>query len=581
LALVTVPLRFLLASALLALVASSSVRADEAAQGVAPRALARAGLTSPVAAEREAAVRAASAHGGAARTWARAWVAATATSLRSGGWRVLGRVGAAEDLRAALRAVEDRQPEVARRAAEAVVTLALRLPLDERPWIPAGALDETQERTLAYVLARTLAKTPAGAVPPVLQRLGEGIVPSLMRLLEHPRFDDAARRGAVTTLAAIGGDAARRALASLVPRLEHLASTALWASWWRALIEVGPGRGLAPAQALVVAFARSARGSPWPERPPGLRWRNQVYFYRFVASVPPADGIDAVRAYLDARLKEHATSGRFRIFPSMAADVVRAHLVVVEPTDERLAWDVLAARPPPRNGWRRRQEELGKVLMALEPYKARAGVQRGLRELLAIDELPKTVKAWALYLQGATPKARLWALAEDLIDAGGTAVTLEQRRLGGQLLDRLGTPDEARIGKMSQDIDGWMRALGLRWAARAVAAGDLSTAAWRAALSGGLEDADPGVFLLATELSRGHLQPAQRERVLTLALEGARTWRGRAWKVVEACLAHPPAVGASSAGGEPVFEAPQAHAALDERLRAAARVRRLWREARR
>ncbi len=554
---------------LLALVLQLPARADEE-PALAPEARAERGMRSHIAAERAEAVRTAARHGGSARTWARAWVTSSHASVRAGGWGVLGHVGTTRDLRAALEALGDPQPTVCREAAEAVVRMAARLPLDAEPWVPVNALDRVQTRALAFVLAARLGEAPTGTVAPIIERLGEGVVPCLEHVLRHPRFDDGVRRSAIVALAHVGGRQARRALSGLVPLLEQANSTRLWEAWWQALIEAGPGRGLEEAHALVVEFAKSARDNRWPNRPPGLRWRNQVYFYRFVAMAPPAEGIYAVREYIDHLLEEHAGEGRFRLFPSMVGEIVRTHLIVAEPNDDRLRWDVLAARPPPRNRWRQRAEELGEVLVHLEPYREREGVQKGLVELLRHKDLPKTVRAWAAYLEGKTSKAGLRMMAEALIDADGAAATLAQRRSGGRLLDRLGTPGVDRIRLTLKDIDGWMRALALGWAAKAGAEGSLPSAELSGMLARGLEDEDRSVFLVAAELLHGRLGPTARQRILRLAQAGRRTLRVRAWRVIGATLN----VGASPA--EDVFTPPRGHAALDERLRSAAVVQRLW-----
>ncbi len=558
----------LLLACFLALSGGAAARAGDVAVSD-HHALARR-LCSPVAAERERAVRAAVEHGGHARTWARAWVGSGDPQLRAGGWSVLARVGSGADLRAALAALGDAQPAVARQAAGALVGLAERLPLEDEPWLPRASLTEVQARALTFVVAARLEEAPAGSVPSRLLRLGEGVVPCLAHLLHHPRFDTAPRRSAVAALAALGGDGARQALSDLVPLLEASEDNGLWETWWRALVEVGPGRGLAGAHDLVVRFAERARGERPGRRPPGLRWRNQALFYRFIATCPPAEGIEGVRAFIDEQLERSAEGGRWRLWPSIAPDVVRAHLVIADPNDERLEWDVLAARPPPNNGWRRRQEELGQVLVHVEPYKTRPGLRAGLTLLLDRRDLPKTVRAWALYLQGATEPAVLRTQAEALIDADGAATTLAQRRLGAQLLDRLGSPSAERIRMMLTDLDAWMRAMGLRWATRAVAAGTFSPDERDAALRKARRDKDRGVFLLASELDAESLDTEGRRRLLDLAVEGPRTLRARAWRAIGRALPQ-----AASPGEDPC-EALPGHAALDARLRAAALAERLW-----
>lgn len=565
---------------LLCLVALSGASAAIAGDGASdPAALARR-LCSPVAAERASAVRAAVEQRGKARTWARSWVASEDPQLRAGGWSVLADVGVSADLHAARAALADPQPQVARRAAEALIRLAERLPLDGGPSLPRDCLSEQAARALTYVLATRLDETPTGTVPAWYFRLGEGVVPCLVHLLQHPRFDTAPRRTAIAALAATGGDASRRGLSALVDTLEAAAAdgqdvAGMWEAWWRAVVEVGPGKGLEGAHDLVVRFAKSARGRRPGQRPPGLRSRTQAWFFRFVASCPPAAGIEHVRAYIDEQLERAAEGARWRLVPSMAPAVVLAHLVIAEPNDERLEWDALAARAPRHSAWRRRQEELGQVLVHLEPYRARAGLQSGLTLLLDNQRLPKTVRAWALYLQGETEHAVLRTQAEALIDADGAAATLAQRRLGAELLDRVGPASPERIRAMLTDFDAWMRAMGLRWATAGAAAGTFPIGERDAALRKARQDKDRGLFLLACELAGAQLSGAERGRLLEIALAGPRTLRARAWKAVARALP------TTASPGEDPFSAPHGHAALDERLRAAALAQRLWAEDRR
>ncbi len=563
----------LLLICLAALATGPAVRAGEPPAD--PRARLARLLRSPVAAERAQAVAEAVGQGGAARTWARAWLKAEDPRLRGGAWAVLAHVGVSADARVARSVLRDPDPTVARRAAEALVRMAERLPVEGEPWLPARSLEEREIRALTWVLATRLEEAPDGNLPSWFLRLGEGVIPCLEHLLTHPRFDTAPRRAAIGALAAIGGDDARQALSDLVPMLEAKDDRGLWEAWWRGLIEVGPGKGLGGAHALVIRFTEFARSTNFRQRPPGLRWRSEAYFYRFLATCPPAEGIDAVRGYLDERLERAAEGGRWRLWPSLAPDMVRAHLVIAEPDDERLEWDALAARPPPRHGWRRRQEELGHVLVHLEPYRSRAGLQTGLTLLLEHRDLPRTVRAWALYLQGETEQDVLRTQAAALIDAGGAAATLAQRRLGARLLDRLGPPTPKRIRTMLGDLDGWMRAMGLRWSARAVADGRLPAEEHAASLRKARRDADRGVFLLAAELSSEPIPAAERERLLAIALSGPRTLRARAWKAIDRDLP-----GGASPWEDP-FDPVPGHASLDERLRAAALARSLWASRRR
>jgi len=559
-----VPLRLLTVVAALT-IAPGVARGDD---GETARTLARQ-LTSPVAAERADAVRAAVERGAAARAWAVGWVAAPDPALRAAGWEVLARVGVAADARAAQDALSDDQPSVAREAGQALLEIAARLPLGAEPWMPAGSIGPGQARVLAFALAARLEGAPVGSVPPWLTHLGEGVVPCLAHLLRHPRFDATPRASALAALAAVGGDEARRALGDLVPWLEAHEDSPLWGGWWQALVEIGPGNGLEEVHALVVRAAATAR---WDGviTMPGLGRRNQGLFYRFVAACPPAEGAEVVRDLLDHQFERAAEAQRWRIWPLVLADAVRAHLVVAGPDDRRLTWDVLAARPLPRRGWGRWQEELGEVLVVLEPYAARSGVQAGLEELLRRRDLSGTVRAWALHLRGETPRDELRAMAADLIDADGGTGSAAQRRLGALLLERLGGIAPDRIRAMLADFDPSLRAQGLRWACAASGAGRLAPHELEVALLAALRDADPEAFLVAAGHAPERLDRAGFARLVELGLGGPRDQRGRAWEIVDRVVDR-----TGTADADP-FPAPAGNAGLDERLRAAALAWRLW-----
>ncbi|MDF1700858.1 MAG: hypothetical protein P1V36_06840, partial [Planctomycetota bacterium] len=452
----------------LVLLAPRPLGAEEAAEEAADRdaRLTRA-VASPAAVARIRAVDEALDLGPAARDLARRWTALPGPHARASGWHVLGRVGSHEDLQAAIRAAGDHQPTVALEAARAVLGLAARLPALDVPPLPREAAPLHAVRPLARAVVAALESGPRDQVPPVLLALGEGIVPTLTFILVDPRFGIGARAGVLRALAAIGGIEARVAIAALVEELEEVRQHPLWSAWWRAVNAVGTGRGLARAQALAVSYAKQMDFNPWRGPVRRLSWRDRQQYFRFLAACPPADGIEYVRVYLEWLIEQASENARRRLFPSLAASIIRAYLVICDPTEETLRQAVLCAQVRQRRGWQRREEELGEVIAMLAPYRERTGVQQGLDELLEADDLPDTVRAWALHLKGETPHEAMRAMAAELIDAEGGSGTLTQRRLGARLLGALGLPSPARIRSTVAEIDGTLQALGLDWAVRA------------------------------------------------------------------------------------------------------------------
>jgi hypothetical protein len=527
-------------------------------------------LCSPLAAVRREAVARAVRDGAAGRARARRWVRAPDPRLRAGAWEILARVGTEPDLRAAIPALGETQPDVAARAAEALLALAARLPPSDEPWLPAGCLPAQAVPPLSLALVRALEDAPRGGLPAAVTRLGEGIVPCLGQVLLHARYGVLARVVALRALAAMADADARRVLSDVAPQLvaayERRHDPSLLQAWWSAVNEVGPGPGLEGVQAIVVEVARETLQGSWRRGWRALPWPSQVQFYRFLASCPPAAGRNVLQAFA-ADTISHQGRGRTGLYPALAAAAVRAWLVLCGPSEEGLHDAVLAARPRGRGRWRRRWEELGEVLVQLEPWRARRGLQEGLDELLEDDELPHGVRAWAHYLKGDRSRKELAREAADLIDAGGGAATQAQRRLGARLLDRLGTPDAERIERTARDTDAWMRALGLVWAVRASQAGDYPSEALEAAVARDLRDPEDGVFLVAAEVRGAALAPAERARLLDLAVRGPRALRNRAWKALV------PTLGRGAA--ELARALPRGHASLDARLRAEAAVLRV------
>ena len=507
--------------------------------------------------------------GRAAVPLARRWAASPSVHARVAGWHVLAHHGTADDVQAAVKALDDAQPAVAAEAADALLVLGGRLAPGDEPWLSRAAAPEQGTRVLARAIVTAMHEGPRNGVAPQLLALGEGVVPALCHIVEQQRYGTPARAGALRALAAIGGTESRSAIANLVTELQDERWHPLWNAWWRALNEVGSGNGLAPAQALAVKYAKAIDFNPWRGPMRRLHWRDRQQYFRFLGQCPPVDGVEYVRGYLEWLIEQASENARRRLFPSLAASIIRAYLVVCEPSEEMLRHAVLCALTLDRRGWQRRAEELGEVLRLLAPYRDRPGVQEGLKELLEEDDLPKTVRAWALHLKGDTPRGEMVKIAEALIDAEGAAATLAQRRLGARLLDDLGVPSVQRIRRTVQEIDGTLHGMGLSWAVRCAAAGRFPQAEADQLLVAALEAEDDGVFLVAAERMPDGLDDGARARLLELAVRGARGVRGRAWRVVERALD----TDDGTSGG---FVGPGGHAPLDARLRAAARARTAW-----
>ena len=545
---------------------------DTEPPAVIARAAIQARLGSPLASERAEAERDAVRCGRAALPWARAWARDERLALRCGGWRVLAEVGTVDDLRVALRTLDDAQPRVRTCAARAVVSLAERLPDPEAPWIPAGALPASHVGALAFALAGRLEGATGRALPACVYRLGAGIVPCLALLCSSPSVGGDVRGRAVTALAAVGGDEARRALSELADD-----PVMVWkAAWWEALIEIGPGAGLEAAHALVVRYAlqaleRAARRATLPvQDPPGFRGRLGLPFYRFIATCPPTEGIERVRSFLQGRLAACVSRRSRRVSAPLVVEIVRAHLVVSEPEEDALG-NAVRATSQRRGRTDRRREELGNVLLSLEVYRDHWAVQAALTDLLEdpIEPLPATVEAWGHYLRRSRTAVELRQMALHLLQIDGEAATLAQRRLGARLLQRLGRIEPHVITALQTDLDGWLRGWALRRALEAQRAGTIGAQAVESALRRGLSDRDDGVFLFAARARGPKADEAVRERALALAVRGPRRLRPAAWGALATWL---PA-GSESRSGPP-WRPPTGIAAVDARIRAAAAFRR-------
>jgi hypothetical protein len=523
----------------------------------------RAAARSPLASERYAAERRLVERGADALQLVRTWVRDPDPRLRAVGWRVLAVTGTANDLRAALRALSDSQPQVGHAAAEAVVALASALPVPDEPWLPRDALPAAGIRPLALALGVRLDEVTRDAVPVCLHRLGEGVVPALRHLCRHPRYGESARARALAALARVGGEQARETLAYQWTALPERRA----GPWWRALIEVGPGPGLEAAYGIAAEFPARARDSYGERVGNWMHWREQEAFFRFLSTCPPPGEASELRWFVGRFLDPRTRRGTPKL-PSLVIEIVRALLVLEEPTDLSLFRALYATTQRAYGRSKLRAEEYARILMLLEPYKERPSLRDDLTWLLEQDALPNAVRAWALYLHGDADRADLAARATALIQPESGAVTVAQRRAGIELWRRLGRPPPDLIEALRADYDPFARVTALGWTVQAADDGRLSAEERTTALAMALADADDDVFLAASEHHPGDPGAAARARLMALALEGARAVRGRAWRVL-ARLA-----GRAAYRLDPPFVAPTADAGLDERLRAAAVLRR-------
>ena len=501
------------------------------------------------------------------------------------------------DLGDARVALTSPDPAIARAAGEALLDLVVRGAPASEPLLSRESLSPAATRNLALPLARRLEDAPAGAVPACIYRLGEGIVPCLALICRHPRFTPprwpvrrvhSIRERALYALARIGGDDARSVLGAMARTIDPRRSS----TWWKAINEVGPGKGLLPVHELTAELAQRSLNHRHRQGVIPLGGRDQIEYYRFLATHPAPPELDPHRIETVQRVLDSALemAGRRRFpswLPAITIEMVRAHVVRCEPDEFTLEMMVRASRParPTHRGTKRRAEEFGTILTVVEPYKEHPAVAEALTELLEDDALavaegdekhtlPNSVRAWAHFLEGKTEKPRLERLATELIRAGGGAATLTQRRLGARLWLRLGTPPLELVRSLLTDVDPWMRGCALRWARKAADRGELTPEAWSAAIGRALAEEDASVLLLAAETAREPLARGVRDRLLDLAVEGRRSLRGRAWRVLARAASR------ASAEDEP-FDPPPASAALDERIRAAATLGGSWRRRRR
>lgn len=530
---------------------AASARADE-------RVDAASGVRSPLTSERRAAEQRLIDGGAPNLALVRPWTGDADVRLRCAAWRVLGAIGQDVDLRRAVLALGDPHPQAGQAAARAAVRLALALPPPDEPWLSSGSLTGRGRTALGLALGEEFEKAAPGHVPTCLYRMGEGVVPALRFLCAHPRFGVGIKARARTALSRVGGHEARRVLSAQ--------GRATDADWWDALVEVGPGPELAQAHAAAAERMRLHAEQPsW--RFAWRTWREQQALFRFLSHCPPEQDAADVGEYVSMRLAS-MTGYRGPPMPSLLIELLRAHLVLGEPSDESLEWVIEALEPrrrhPPRRG-----EEQAAVLMLLEPYARRPAVQAALEDLLLGGGLPHSVEAWALYLLDPTRRAKHAENATALIGAQGGAATRAQRRAGLHLWQRIGHPPPTLVRRLAMDVDPLARTLALTWVVEDGAQKRFPQAERDAALGRARDDPDDGVFLTAAEHGHGELEAAHRERLLALAVQGRRTVRGRAWRILARV------VGDRSAGADDALEVPAADAGLDARLRAAAGFRRL------
>jgi hypothetical protein len=261
------------------------------------------------------------------------------------------------------------------------------------------------------------------------------------------------------------------------------------------------------------------------------------------------------------RLLEAAARRAGAVPPWLLPSLVRAFCILGPPSDEELETIVRAADA--RGGSRRQRwrEELGGVLVALEPYREREAVREALEDLLRRDELydwsplARTVEAWAHHLLGLEDAEEMGRRATHLIRNDGNAAVTVQRRLGAELWERVGVPPPDLVREVLGDAADGLRRYGLRWTVLSLPEEEAL-----AALRAGLADADEDCFLTAAETLGARITPEGVARLGEVALGAARAHRWRAFRALERLH---PAGARVRAGDEPVEER---RAALEDLL---------------
>lgn len=493
-------------------------------------------LASPLAAERDDGVRRLTAAGSAGREAARTLCESALLPLRLGGWRALAELGESEDLEAALAALETREGQEARIAAETALALAARLPVPLEAPLPEGRLSPRAVSALLGPVEDLLWRSSPDVVAPGLLRLGSGIAPVLATLAARSQADRGLRAEAVEALGAIGGTRARDALV----RLLTLDAPPEPSAVYRALRHVARGAGLETVQRLALQSLVTASGP----------WRRAVVKQEaalFLQACPPSAPDPALRARLalDLRLADAGPRG------GAAVELLRTWLALGTPSDAELAPAVRVLDPPtPERGW---------MLLAFEPWKERPPVRAALERLVARPGLPPSVAGWATLLLAGPGESPVPGLARAAVEGSEEGEGPDGRRLGLLLLGRLeGEPPADLVALGLDETDPWCRVFALNLVSRLPPTHGLCRVA--AALAA---DRDDWVAAAAAEVPGVPWDLALRRRLGAILLGGPRDLRIRVVNLLQRR--------GEAEGAEGPADAVAA-GSLDLRLRLAARL---------
>jgi hypothetical protein len=521
-------------------------------------------LRAPFEAVREEALTRLAELGPAALDTGRALCVEAEPWARAAGAALLGRVGGPDDTAALLRGLGDQDLRVRNAAAEAVLALAERAVFEAGAEWSAAAEDPRARDPLARALEPRLEAALSGQVPDLVTDLGEPLVPALVRLLEEPSRTRAVRARAAQALGRLGTDAARAALAGALGRVTPADGPLSASLLLEALDDAGHGSAMAGVEAWV-------RGQLSTEREWRRSWRgglgDRIALLHWLARHPPSEADAALRDALRGWIKLAArTPGAFP--PWAIVDLLRAYCALGTPSDEDLVLMLRTARTrvvTERHRWR---EQLGEVLLVLEPYAEREALRAGLRELIrrADDEvyplqLPRTVESWARWLVRADEPEETAAQAHALLLNEGAAASDAQRRLGAELWSRLEAPRPPAevVRALLEEDGGSLKPYALRWAGAA-----LGRAEAQAARADAVAEGDDAAALAAAAGWCGAPDDSALVlRLAALALRAPRATRERAFEALATLAGKDPAEAA--AGSLPLAGR---HAAL-ARLRAA------------
>jgi hypothetical protein len=462
-------------------------------------------LGSPLRSEREDGVRRLVAAGPAGLEAARGLLDARDPALRVGGWRALGQLGEAEDLDAALTALDLADEAEADAAARAAFQMAARLPLRRLPPLTEGTLSRRATRALLAPVADLLRNSTPDEVPTALLRLGGGIVPALVALAEAGDRGYRPRDEAVDALAALGGPDARLALVGVLhdPGGQPEPGRVL-----RALRHVARGPDLEPAQKFAVRMIVERGGGRGRG---GTAIRQEAAL--FLQACPPSAPDAALRKALLAAVSS-AGSRNSRV--GTAVELARAFLALGNPTDADLALLAGLLTPP--------STERTWVAIALEPWRDRPAVRRALEALDGRTDLPPAFDGWVqLILRNGSDAAHLTELACAAVEAPVSGDGPDARRLGLLLLARLpGEPPAGPVRLGLEDSDAWCRACALAMVERMPETGPVQALAQ--ALTA---DRDLWVMAAAAELSCVTWDARLCDRLAGALLSGPRDLRAR------------------------------------------------------